>query len=1070
MKAHLKIKNMNFYSKYPLNKTLKWNCLLLCLIVFSFIGNGSQLKADSLTQSDFLTGIVVDSKNESIMGATIQVKGTTRGTITDVNGRFSIRVGLGEVLEFSYLGFVKVTHEVKSFKNIQIIMTENTQLIDEVVVVGYGVQKKETVTGAISSVNSKVLVQSPQANISNALVGRLPGLTAVQKSGEPGNDQSILRIRGIGSFAGSYDSDLQNPLVLVDGVEVSNYNNLDPNEIENIAILKDASATAVYGVRGANGVILITTKRGKEGKPKLSVSTNTAVNTFTNLREPMDAYNWAVQLNNTRLYDGYLTGNYDPVFTPEEIQKFKDNSDPVFYPNTNWVKMIFKDHSVQSQHNINLHGGTDRVKYFASLGLLSQEGLYNNTNLVPDYDGQVNYDRYNFRTNFDFKVTKRLGLVLNISDQLEFNNRPNEDTGVILSYAFAHPPTSGPGIIDGKVIENLDGRYNYSRNPITRNMINAGSLKIYSNQLNVSIKPTYQLDFILKGLSAHALVSYQQWNRHSTRYYKEVTTYRAVKMPDGSPSFLPVGTPSPYSLTESFTQRNRNYFEAGLDYAAQFGDHNIGALALYNQTKDFNPNLLYKIPSAYMGFVGRITYSYKNKYLTEFNMGYNGTENFAPGKRFGFFPAYSLGWVLSEESFFPQNNIVTFVKIRGSYGEVGNDKIGGQRFLYLPTAYTYYTGENIGNATESNITYYFGTLGIDYKKWDMTASEGKLGNPDLTWERAKKMNIGIDIHFLASKLHLTADVFNELRDNILANRGTVPVIVGADMPAYNLGKMKNYGIDGEISYNDNINSFDYWIKGLFTFAKNKILEMDEVDRRYPYMQRTGKPFQQYFGLIADGFYNTWEEVNDPNRPVSMWNGNKIQPGDVKYRDVNGDGVIDNYDMVPIGYSPFPEISYGFSFGGNYKNFDFSVLFQGAARSSKQASKKFNKGWQQDGSALDFLKDWSWTQEKYENNENITFPHVSADRSQEHNYQNSTLWIRDSKYLRLKNVEMGYTFKSQLLNKLHVESARIYLNGTNLFTWHNLWPGEDPEVPSYDDGNYEPYPIVKTVNIGLNINF
>ena len=1062
-KNGIKCWNLGFFQQRFL-----YLCLVFLLVSMTSVWAGNTIET-TFANVKTLKGTVVDSKGEPLIGATVLVQGTTLGTITDVEGKFSVQASVGATLEFSYLGYSTVIYKVKTLGDIFITMTEDVHMVEEVVVVGYGVQKKETVTGAISSVNTKALVQSSQANISNALVGRLPGLTAVQKSGEPGNDQSIIRIRGIGSFAGSYDSDLQNPLVMVDGIEVANYNNIDPNEIENVAILKDASATAVYGVRGANGVILITTKRGMVEKPKLSVSTSYAINSFTNLREPMDAYNWAVQLNETRKYDGYLTGNYDPVFTDEEIRKFKDNSDPVFYPNTNWVDMLFKETSLQTQHNINLRGGTERVKYFASLGVFTQGGMYNNTDLVPDYDAQVRYKRYNFRTNFDFKVTKRLDVTLNVSDQLEFVNRPNEDTGVVLSYAFAHPPTSGPGVVDGKVIENLDGRYNYSRNPVTRIMINSGALKNYSNQLNVSVKPTYDLGFLLKGLSVHAMISYQQWNWHSTRYYKEVQTYKAVKKPDGSPSFLPQGTPSPYGLTESLSQRGRTYFEAGVNYSGEFGDHKVSALMLYNQTKDNNPNLLYKIPSAYTGLVGRITYSYKNRYLAEFNAGYNGTENFAKGHRFGFFPAYSLGWVLSEESFFPENKIVTYVKIRGSYGEVGNDKIGGQRFLYLPTAYTYNSSDNNSNATASNNAYHFGTIGLDYKKWDLTASEGKLGNPDLTWERAKKMNIGVDLYFWEGRIKFTGDYFRELRDNILANRGSVPVIVGADLPAYNLGKMKNYGFDGEISYNDRIGDFNYWIKGLFTFARNEILKMDEVDRAYPYMQRTGKPFEQYFGLIAEGFYNTWEEVNDPNRPVSIWNNNKLQPGDVKYKDVNGDGIINN-DMVPIGYSPFPEISYGFSLGGSYKNFDFSVLFQGAANSSKKASKKFYQGWQQDGSALDFLKDWSWTQEKYERGENITFPHVSANRSQEHNYQNSTLWIRDSKYLRLKNVELGYTFTNSILKKVHIESARIYVNGTNLLTWSGLWKGEDPEVPSYNDNNYEPYPIVRTVNMGLNINF
>ena len=387
MEKHRKSK---FLGGIPRNFVKRVSCAicLVVLLVQTAIGTPAEALAQSSSQR-FLTGVVLDENGYPLIGASVYVQGTTRGTITDADGNFSIAAKSGDVLEFTYLGYNKVTHKGKNMKPLTITMAENTQMMDEVVVVGYGVQKKETVTGAISSVETKELVQSSQANISNALVGRLPGLISVQKSGEPGNNQSILRIRGIGSFSGSYDSDLQNPLVMVDGVEVTNYDNLDPNEIDNVAILKDASATAVYGVRGANGVILITTKRGTEDKPKLSVSTNFALNSFTNLREPMDAYNWAVQLNNTRKYDGYLTGNDGRVFSEEEIQKCKDQSDPIFYPNTNWVDMLFKDMSLQTQHNINLRGGTDRVKYFASLGVFTQGGLYNNTRLVPDYDAHV---------------------------------------------------------------------------------------------------------------------------------------------------------------------------------------------------------------------------------------------------------------------------------------------------------------------------------------------------------------------------------------------------------------------------------------------------------------------------------------------------------------------------------------------------------------------------------------------------------------------------------------------------------------------------------------------------------
>lgn len=1046
--------------------------IILISALFSVDANSAEGETATTAQKSnqmVISGIICDEEENPLIGVSVQIEGTTAGTFSDMDGRYSLPVpDKNAVLVFSYLGMNQQAIPVNGRRVINVTLADDVQSIEEVVVVGYGQQKKATVTGAISSVGSKELIQSAQANISNSLVGRMSGLIAVQKSGEPGRDQSIIRIRGIGSFADAYDSDLQNPLVMVDGIEVSNYNNISPNEIENVSILKDASATAVYGVRGANGVVLITTKRGALGRPKINFSTSYAITSFTNLRKNMNAYDWAREFNNTRKYDGYLTGNYEPKFTEEELEKFRTHSDPVFYPDTDWVKMMFKDRSHQSQHNISIRGGTEKVKYFASLGYFSQGGLYNNTNIVPDYDSQVTYDRYNFRTNFDFQVSKRLSIVLNVSDQMEYNKRPEQSAEYMLANAFAHPPTSGPGLVDGMVIENLEGRYNFIYNPLKGFFIAHGGWKIYSNQLNASGRVNYDLDFITPGLSMHAVLSYQNWNNHGTHYTKSVKTYKAIQQPDGTASFIPQGKDAAFGTTEQFDQRRRNYLEAGIDYMRSFGNHRFGSLLLYNQSKDYNPNLKFKIPNAYLGVVGRITYDYGGKYLAEFNMGYNGTENFAKGNRFGFFPAFSAGWVLTEEKFVPKNDIVTFAKIRGSYGEVGNDKIGGDRFLYLPTAYVYETADGNNN---DNVAYWFGTISDgSYNKWAMTASEGKLGNPELTWEKAKKMNIGADIQLWSDRIRISADYFRETRDNILTTKGTTPVIVAADMPAYNLGKMRNHGFDGDITFRDRVSSLNYWVKGIFTFARNKIIEMDEVQRAYPYLQRTGKPFEQYFGLIAEGFYNTWEEVNDVNRPVSSWNGNKLQPGDVKYRDINGDGIINEDDMGPIGYSRFPEISYGFSFGGDFKNFDFSVLFQGSARSSYQASSKMRQGWSEDGSAIDYLKDWSWTQERYENGEEIKLPHVSADPAQRHNYQNSTLWIRDAKYLRLKNVEVGYTLTGNFLKKLGLDSARIYVSGTNLLTWSGLWPGEDPEIPSYNDGNYEPYPIVKLVNMGLNINF
>jgi len=1049
------------------HKPILYAFLLFSVIIFSSVESlHSQTKSNNnqnFSEKKQVNGIVKDAAGNPLPGVTIKADNVAGlGTVTGADGHFILNVPTSvQNLTFSFIGMVQQSVSIEKTTNLKVVMVDETIIMSEVVVVGYGKQKKATVTGAISTVVTKDLLKSSQANISNALVGRMSGLTAVQKSGEPGKDQATIRIRGIGTFA---DGNLQNPLVMVDGVESETYNNIDPNEIENVSILKDASATAVYGVRGANGVILITTKRGTTSKPKVSLSTNFATQGFTDLRKPMNAYDWARSFNEAITYDGYLTGNYTPKFSEEELIKYRDHTDPIFYPDTDWTKLIFKENTNQSQHNINISGGTKNVKYFVSLGYFSQQGMYNNTNLLSGYNTQVSYDRYNFRTNFDFQVTKDLSISLNVSDQLEDRKSPNNNSEYILANAFANPPTSGPGIYDGKLINSLPGKYNSAPNPLYLLNAGTGQLNTYANQLNASTRVDYKLDALIKGISVHSLISYQNYNTHVTRYVKDLVTYNAVRATDGSAVFIPVGKEGAFSINEGFGKNRKVYFEAGIDYSRKFGDHTLGGLLIYNQSKYYSPSLAFLIPNGYQGVVGRMTYDYKNKYMAEVNAGYNGTENFAPNKRFGLFPAFSLGWVPSEEKFFPKNDIVSYIKVRGSYGVVGNDKIGGNRFLYMPTAYLY-NSQTIFDTP----TYNYGVVGQNYTIYN-ASYEGKMGNPDLTWERAEKMNVGVDLSIWKDKIKITADLFRESRSDILTDRSTIPAIVAADLPAYNMGIMKNGGFDGEISFRDRVGKLNFWLKGIYTFARNKVVFRDEVTPSYPYMQRTGQRFNQFFGFIAEGFYNTWEEVNDPNRPVSSFQNNKIQPGDVKYKDVNGDGKINSFDMVPIGYSDFPEVSYGFSFGGEIVGFDFSVLFQGSSNVSFMASKKSNRGFLEDGSAIDYLKDYSWSPERYANGEKILFPHLSANASQVHNYQLSTLWVRDASYLRIKNVEIGYTLPGNILKKLGISSLRIYVNANNLYTWDKLFPGEDPEIPTYDAGNYEPYPLLRTMNLGVNVNF
>ncbi len=1016
---------------------------------------GPKMEGKPLTVSKIadivVKGKVTDSeKGDPIPGASIVLKGDIKGTNSDANGLFSIAVpGPEAVLVFSFVGYDKREITVGNQTQLNVVMKADMKELNEVVVVGFGTQKKATVTGAIASITTKDLLQSPVANISNSLVGRMPGLFAVQNSGEPGNDQSTLRIRGVSTFSGAAD-----PLILVNGVEVSNYNNIDPNEIENLTILKDASATAIYGVRGANGVLLITTKRGKVGKPQLSFTSNVAVTSFTNLRKGMDSYNYARLFNESAKNDTYVSGAvYNPRFSETDLELYKSGADPIFHPNTDWYSLVLKPQALQTQHNLSMNGGTEKVRYFVSAGFFSQGGQFNNSELVKDFDANRKYKRYNFRSNFDFDVTKRLKVSLDLSSQTENRSGSNwPTTRIIEGIAKANPVTS-PGIIDGKIV-NLVG-LGTATNPVG-DMFAQGYNRQFRNFLQGATRLDYTLDFLTEGLSLHGLVNYQNNNTETLINNRPLITYNALRLPDNTVNLVPTAAEQPFGFSQSIGKNRRTYAEFGIDYKRAFGDHAVTALVNYNQTKYFDPDLAFLIPNGYQGVVGRTTYGYKGRYLAEFTFGYNGTENFAEGKRFGFFPAYSLGWVASDEPFFPKNDVLTYLKFRGSAGQTGNDRIGSDRFLYRPSAYT--------SATNG---YFFGEVGSTQTGY-LRSVEGKLGNPDVTWERVVERNLGVEFALWKGKISVTADYFSKRRDNILANLGTVPITVGATLPAYNLGKMNNQGIDGDISYNDQIGSFKFWVKANYTFARNKIEFQDEIKRPFSYQYRTGQRFGQFFGLVADGLYNSWEEVNDANRPVSSFNGNKLQPGDIRYKDVNGDGVINDDDQVPIGYSNFPEKIFGVSLGGNFRGIDFSVLFQGADNVSIAYHRRQIRGFFENSGAVDYLIN-SWSQERYDKGLPILFPRLTQELEANHNNRTSTYWIRDASYVRLKNVEIGYNLPTPFLSKIGLSATRVYVNANNLLTWSTVFPGVDPELPP-GVGNDEPYPLTRTINFGLNLRF
>ena len=923
-----------------------------------------------------ISGLVREADGTPIMGASIFVKGTKIGTVTNIRGEFSLEVPANSTVLVSYLGFTTREVSVKGSSNLKITLNEDeAQSLNEVVVIGYGTQKKATVTGAIASVTTKDLVQTPQANISNMLVGKMPGLIAMQRSGAPGEDSSTLLIRGVSTF-----SDNTAPLVMIDGVERPNYNGLDPNEIETVSILKDASATAIYGVRGANGVILITTRKGKKGKPHLSYSGNVAIHSPTALPHYLNSADYCEMYNEALKNDAYTTGTtYVPRFTSDDIKLYRDGTDPIMHPNTDWVGKFLRKASLRTQHNFNISGGTDRVKYFISAGYFHQGGMYKYTKIDRHHDVNASDTRYNFRSNLDFDVTQDFKATVQLSTQINNIRTPGLGNSNLWKEISWATPLGTPGMVDGKLVR-LENTID-DENP-WQALLNNGYHDINANTINTTLRFEYDLSrLLLKGLSIHASTSYDSYYNSKRLSIKKMQTFVPKRDPE-------------------------------------------------------NPNEIVLIPQ-------------------------NEGDTWG-GRRFGFFPAVSAGWVLSEEPFFPKNDYLVYMKFRATYGEVGNDKIGGDRFLYLPSVY--------GNTSGTLSGYNFGSSSNPV--YSQMVAEKRLGNPLLTWEKARKLNLGVDVNFFKNHLTVSFDYFKERRNNILSNRNSAPMLIGATLPAYNMGEMENSGFEFDINYRNKIRDFNYWGRFNYSFARNKILFQDEVPEKYAYQMRTGRRVGQFYGLLFDGFYNSWEEINALDRPVSSWNNNRLQPGDMRYVDVNKDGKIDMYDMVPIGYSPTPEIIYGFSFGGSWRGFDFSALFQGADHVS---IKYFGRAlWpfiNAHNSAKTLILE-RWTQERYENGEPINFPRLSMSpsRDTDNNYQDSNFWIRNARYLRLKNVEIGYTLRKNQLKALGLESLRLYVSGTNLFTWTNVID-LDPEAPS-KGGNTEinTYPLQKIYNIGLNIQF
>lgn len=1041
----------------------------LWLFIFAFLavcpgrsfGNSNRSEAVSVTQQDkerVVTGEVIDDQGP-IIGATVRVKGTQNGKITDVDGKFTLSVPIGATIVVSYVGYNDKEIVYKGESKLKITMSESSTLLQEVQVVAYGTTKKVTVTGALSSVKSDEIMKSPVGSIANALSGKVPGLSSVQSSGQPGADDATLYVRGVGSLS----TGLSTPLCLVDGVERS-FTQLDPNEVEDITVLKDASATAVFGVRGANGVILVTTKRGQAGKAKISFSTSAGLQMPTNIPDFANSYDYATTYNAAQRRDGVAEDKL--MFTEEMLEGFRTHSNPILYPDTDWRDLLIKDLAWQSQHNLSISGGSDRVRYFASLGVFTQKGQFET---YHENDRGFSYNRYNYRINMDIDVTKTTSMKINLGGRLTDKTEPNYNNGTYtdLSYLYDNiysaVPFSGAGIVDGKWIgvnQQVFGSFG-----VMNDGLNTYYGKGYSttggNVINFDFSLEQKLDIVTKGLKAHIKGAYNSGVTDKRRREGRADKYEAFVSESGETLVRKTQEAQTLGWTQTTGQDRDWYLEAALNYQRDFGLHHVSALAMYNQNMKYyysSSGVYAGIPRSYVGFVGRVTYDYNTRYLMDLSIGYNGSENFAEGKRFGMFPAGSVGWIISEEKFMqPLKPYVSYLKLRASYGIVGNDKVSdGSRFLYLPDSYTISTGNYGFGATSNNIL--------------VGSKESKVGNPDVTWETAAKQNYGVDLHFFDSRLKTSFDYFIEHRKDILISRQINPGYLAISLPIVNLGKVDNKGFEVTARWEDRIEEFGYYIGTSWSYAKNKIIYKDEIPQPYEWMRETGRPVGQQFGYVYDGFFSEEEAANyeslkgKENGIPDHGTGFSPIAGDVKYKDLNGDGKIDANDISAIGYPTYPLLSGNVQLGFSWKGFDVSMTWAGAFKTSRLVSRIYRTPFGETGtnSLLQYMIDDAWTPEK---GNSAKAPAISLSGSKTNNYKDSDLWLRDASYVRLKNIEVGYSFPKALLQKMRISSLRLSVTGYNLLTFSGL-DFCDPE--SNPDGRA--YPLIKIVNFGLRVGF
>lgn len=995
-----------------------------------------------------VSGTVTDQDGEPLIGVNVLVQGSNKGTTTDFDGNFElVDIDENAVLVFSYIGFQTQEVAISGKSNLTIIMSPDSQLLDEIVIVGYGTQKKESVVGAQSTLERKDL-KAPVGDLTTAIAGKLAGIVATQRGGGPGADGATLFIRGIGTFASSP----QAPLLVVDGVPDRNINNIDPEDVESFTVLKDATATAVYGTRGANGVILINTRQGKAGKPTVNVEFNHAVTEFTDLPDFIDGPTYM------RLYnEGLEMRGRTPLYTEEIIEKHASGVDPDLYPNVDWFDELFNDYGGNDRVTVNINGGSERATYYLSAGYYGETGQFKTEN-VESYNSQLKLNRFNFTSNLNLHITENTKLDFGVNGYITDYNRPAYGVNSIFNLATSSAPHIIPPQYSNGQWPQLKGTLQSPYMALTQSGVTNQS----KNTIRSNLRLTQELDRILDGLSVTAMFAYDVNNTNNLTRSRSLQTYFATGRDDQGNLITEISSPGSKELGFGLSRYGdrRFYVEAAANYSKRFGDHNVSGMFLFNQS-DYSDATSrvgsYKaaIPYRQRNFVGRANYGLLDRYYVEANFSYSGSDNFVPSERYGFFPSFGVGWIVSREEFFePIQNWISHLKLRYSNGLSGNAAVNNPnlRFLYLTTI-----SEGGGN-------YTFGAPGSQRRITGYY--ESRIGG-DVKWETSYRQNLGLELNLFNNDIEFIVEVFKERREGILLPNYVVPYASGftvGNIPYNNIGITENKGIDVTMDYNkswDEDNFFSF--RGTFNYNKNLAVFDGLPEWKYPYLNRIGQPISQRFGFIATGLFESENEIEN-----SASQAGDVRPGDIKYKDLNGDGVINSNDQTAIGYGSVPRVVYGVNFGGGFKGFDVSLFFQGTGLVDFNYSSGFGTTPFPEGATYGNLYskfEDRWTPENPD--PNAFYPRLSTNQDQTTNYYTSTRWIQRADYIRLKQAELGYTLsQNNFLGNYAIQNLRIFISGTNLFTI-SPWEFWDPEL---GDGRGAVYPNITAYNVGLRINF